>query len=69
MLDSARMISFDDERWNHLTGGYKNPFDPRPSLQKLDSHRNTATAGKNCGRSCTTKATLGTPHMRLYRNL
>jgi hypothetical protein len=25
MVDSARMLSFDDERWNHLTGGYKIP--------------------------------------------
>jgi hypothetical protein len=38
------MLSFDDERWNHLMGGYKTPFDPRPSLKKLDSKQNTATA-------------------------
>ncbi len=44
MVDSARMLNFDDERWNHLMGGYKTPFDPRPSLQKLESQQDTATA-------------------------
>ena len=32
------MLSFDDERWNNLTGGYKTAFDPRSSLRKLESH-------------------------------
>ena len=40
----VRMLSFDDERWNHLKGGYKTPFDPRPSLRKLESQNDTATA-------------------------
>ena len=44
MVNSAGMLSFDDERWNHLMGGYKTPFDPRPSLQKLESQQDTATA-------------------------
>jgi hypothetical protein len=44
MVDSARMLSFDNERWNHLTGGYKTPFDPRPSLQKLETQQDTAAA-------------------------
>jgi hypothetical protein len=38
------MLSFDDERWNNLMGGYKTPFDPRPSLQKLESQQDTAAA-------------------------
>jgi len=38
------MLSFDDERWNHLKGGYRTPFDPRPSLRKLESQQDTATA-------------------------
>ena len=46
MVDSAHMLSFDDERWNHLQGGYKTPFDPRPSLRKLESQQDTATAWK-----------------------
>lgn len=44
MVDSAPMLSYDDERWNDLTGGYKAPFDPRPSLRKLESDQDTAAA-------------------------
>jgi len=44
MVNSAGMLSFDDKRWNNLMGGYKTPFDPRPSLQKLESHQDTASA-------------------------
>jgi hypothetical protein len=44
MVNSARMLSFDDERWSHLTGGYKIPFDPRPPLAKLENQRDTTTA-------------------------
>ena len=40
------MLSFDDERWDHLTGGYKTPFDPRPCLQKLESRQDIASAWK-----------------------
>ena len=43
MVDSARMLSFDDERWNNLTGGYKTPFDPGPCLRKLETQQETAT--------------------------
>jgi len=38
------MLSFDDDRWNHLTGGYKTPFDPRAALRKLESQQGTADA-------------------------
>ena len=38
------MLSFDDERWNHLTGGYKTPFDPRPSLRKLENQDDSVAA-------------------------
>jgi hypothetical protein len=44
VVDSARMLSFDDDRWNHLEGGYKMPFDPRPSLRKIESQQDTAAA-------------------------
>jgi hypothetical protein len=40
------MLSFDDDRWNHLAGGYKMPFDPRPSLRKLESRQDTPSAWK-----------------------
>jgi hypothetical protein len=38
------MLSFDDARWDHLTGGYKTPFDPRPSLHKLEGDHDSAAA-------------------------
>ena len=38
------MLSLDDERWKHLTGGYKIPFDPRPSLRKLENRQQSAAA-------------------------
>jgi len=38
------MLSFDDDRWSHLTGGYRTSFDARPSLQKLDRQQDAATA-------------------------
>jgi hypothetical protein len=38
------MLSFNDERWERLTGGYKVPFDPRPSLRQLESQQDTAAA-------------------------
>jgi len=37
MLDSVRMLSFDDNRWNTLTGGYRVKCDPRPLLAQLES--------------------------------
>ena len=33
------MLSFDDERWKGLLGGYRTPFDPRPLLKRLESSR------------------------------
>lgn len=38
------MLRFDDERWNHLTGGYKTPFDPRACLQKIERQEDTSAA-------------------------
>jgi len=38
------MLNFDDERWNHLTGGYRTPFDPRPLLHKLANGEGNAAA-------------------------
>jgi len=38
------MLSFDDQRWNNLTGGYKAPFDPRPCLQEIESQQDTEAA-------------------------
>lgn len=44
MVDCARMLNPDDERWGHLMGGYKIPFDPRPSLRKLANRQDTEAA-------------------------
>ena len=38
------MLSFDDERWSGLWGGYKTPFDPRPALTKLENHHEITNA-------------------------
>jgi hypothetical protein len=40
------MLSLDDERWNHMTGGYKTLFDPRPSLRKLENQEDSLAAWK-----------------------
>jgi hypothetical protein len=44
MLDSVRMLSFDDNRWNDLTGGYRMKCDPRPLLAQLESEQTRETA-------------------------
>ena len=44
MVDSVRMLSLDDNRWNNLTGGYRIKCDPRPLLAKLESEQNRETA-------------------------
>ena len=37
------MLSFDDERWKNLKGGYKTLFDPRPFLAQLEKQQDTTT--------------------------
>src|ERR1700694_4323640 len=44
MVDSVRMLSLDDNRWNNLTGGYRVKCDPRPLLARLESDQNKETA-------------------------
>jgi hypothetical protein len=38
------MLSFDDNRWNDLTGGYRVKCDPRPLLAQLESEETKETA-------------------------
>lgn len=38
------MLSLQDERWTHLSGGYRTPFDPRPALQDLESNSHVKEA-------------------------
>lgn len=33
-----KMLSFQDQRWNKLLGGYRTVFDPRPALENLESN-------------------------------
>jgi hypothetical protein len=40
------MLNFNDQRWEHLTGGFKIPFDPRPCLRQIESTQNTDDARK-----------------------
>ena len=44
MVDSVRMLSLDDNRWNDLAGGYRMKCDPRPLLAELESEQNRDTA-------------------------
>jgi hypothetical protein len=37
MVDFARMLALDDNRWTTLAGGYRTPLDPRALLSKLES--------------------------------
>jgi hypothetical protein len=44
MVDSVRMLSLDDNRWNNLTGGYRMKCDPRPLLAQLESEQTREAA-------------------------
>lgn len=38
------MLGLDDERWSSFKGGYRTPFDPRPSLVAIESGTNVDAA-------------------------
>jgi hypothetical protein len=38
------MIAFDDKQWDGLKGGYKQPYDPRPVLRRLETESDTEEA-------------------------
>jgi hypothetical protein len=42
MVYFRQMISLDDARWSHMTGGYRTPFDPRPLLNRLQTEPDIA---------------------------
>jgi hypothetical protein len=44
MLFFARMLELNDNRWTNLLGGYRAPFDPRRSLEKLAAGEETNAA-------------------------
>ena len=35
------MISLEDARWSHMSGGYRTLFDPRSLLRRLETERDT----------------------------
>jgi hypothetical protein len=41
------MLSFDDNRWNDLTGGYRMKCDPRPLLAQLENEQSRDTAWRD----------------------
>ena len=44
MVDSVRMLSLDDNRWNNLTGGDRMKCDPRLLLAQLENAENKEAA-------------------------
>lgn len=44
VIDLFKMLSFDDNRWADLRGGYRIPFDPRPFLKMLETVQDTSGA-------------------------
>jgi hypothetical protein len=44
MVDSVRMLSLDDNRWNNLAGGHRTKCDPRPLFAELESEQNREIA-------------------------
>jgi hypothetical protein len=38
------MIDLEDPRWENLSGGYRIPYDPRPSIRALDAGGDPETA-------------------------
>jgi hypothetical protein len=41
MVDFGHMLSFEDNRWLQLQGGYRLPFDPRGLLSRLETEQDT----------------------------
>jgi hypothetical protein len=61
------MLPLDDPKWKTLCGGYKVAYDPSNSLAQLWLARTRPPLGRNCGKSCTIKATLVTRPMHQFR--
>lgn len=69
------MLSLDDRRWQHLEGGYRTRFDPRPSLSKLDADKDVNAAWHDLWDGLHHQGDVGeasyaaVPHLvRIYRN-
>ena len=75
MVDSVRMLSLDDNRWNNLAGGYRMKCDPRPLLAELESEQNRDTAWHELWEELHHQGDVGeasyasVPHLvRIHRN-
>jgi hypothetical protein len=69
-----RILSLDDKRWQNLEGGYRTQFDPRPSLSKLDTRKDTSAAWRDLWEGLHHQGDVGeasyaaVPHIvRVYR--
>ena len=69
-----RMLSLDDKRWQNLEGGYRTQFDPRPSLSRLDTTKDTNAAWRDLWDGLHHQGDVGeasyaaVPHLvRIYR--
>jgi hypothetical protein len=69
------MLSLDDKRWQNLEGGYRTQFDPRPSLSRLDTNKDTNAAWHDLWEGLHHQGDVGeasyaaVPHLvRIYRN-
>ncbi|MCI0608201.1 MAG: hypothetical protein L0Z71_03965 [Anaerolineae bacterium] len=40
------MLSFEDQRWTTLKGGYHVPYDPRPALMRLEAEESVVVTWK-----------------------
>jgi hypothetical protein len=70
------LLSFDDNRWIDLKGGYRIPFDPRQLLQKLESGTDIKGCWQNLWQELYHQGDVGeasyaaVPHIvRIYQNL
>jgi hypothetical protein len=68
------MLSLDDKLWQNLEGGYRTQFDPRPSLSKLDTNKDTNAAWDDLWEGLHHQGDVGeasyaaVPHLvRIYR--
>ncbi|HEY4053482.1 MAG TPA: hypothetical protein VGL74_07060 [Terriglobales bacterium] len=70
------MLPLEDEKWSHMLGGYRTPFDPRPWLGLLEAGKDNAVVWKALWEDLHHQGDVGeasyatVPHLvRVYRGL
>jgi hypothetical protein len=70
------MLALDDEKWRHMLGGCRRPFDPRPWLDLLETRKDNAAVWKAFWEELHHQGDVGeasyatVPHLvRIYRGL